>query len=222
MDTELRVIPITDLIYDRSDSRIGWAVSAVFVSAPNVEPRCVDYRVRAIKRAPSPAGDILNALDTQKRMEDAGVTVSELAEFEDFPRAGIPLYVFESASQARLLEKLRTWVDEEPERFTPALREKVARTSLTRGESKKTGRPPTRSTSEKLKILSDVVNGYAAGETRAEIAARHYMSDSALRDLIHWSRRVADPPLLTDIRHGQKGAYFTAEAKAMLEEENNG
>jgi hypothetical protein len=216
MDVEPKLTTITDYVVDRSDGRIGWVVVAVFASAPNVEPRCVDYRVRAVKRATSPVGDPTNAREAVEKMNRATLTIDDLDEFDEFPRAGIPLYVFETASQARLLERLRSWIVEEPERFTDELRANVASARTERGSAPKRGRPPTRSLAEKLAILSDVERAYAEGESRASVAARHHMSDSSLRDLIHWARRVAEPPLLTDVRHGVREAFLTMEARAML------
>lgn len=210
MDEDL--VTVHDLVRDRTDGRIAWAVVAAFARGPQGEPICVDYRVRAVK-----------ALHGNYDGEYAGqrngqVTVRVLkgqAETEwpgdgPYSRKGIPRYVFEAASQQRLILKARDWLDRNPDAAPKARR-------VMDVPARRTGRPPTRSPLEKLRILADVEAAYESGRTLSDVAAKNHMSRSAVRDLLSWARGDANPQLFEGITPGRKGGKMTPAARELLE-----
>jgi hypothetical protein len=49
-----------------------------------------------------------------------------------------------------------------------------------------------------------------------EVAAKHHMSRSAVRDLLSWARGDAEPVLFTNYGPGKRGGELTPAARAML------
>ncbi|WNM28444.1 hypothetical protein RN607_05435 [Demequina capsici] len=220
MDVEL--VTVTELVDDRRDGRVRWAISATFVSAETSEPRCIDYRVRVVPRATHKIGDLPLAIETVDNMRGAAMSVADARGLGEFPSAGIPGYVFEEASQARLLAKARDWVATEPERFSIEVANLIRRTPVDRGGKVRRGRPPSMSLHRKLLVLEDVERGYAEGTTRAEIARRNLISESGLRNLLTWARKSADPQLFTDDGAGKKAGRLTPAARQRLMEGTDG
>jgi hypothetical protein len=213
MDEEL--VTISDLVEDASDGRIGWAVVAAFVRGPLGEPVCVDYRVRQVKAGVESALSGLDARGIGLRNGQKTILAleahahAEWAGTGPFSRKGIPRYVFEEASQQRLIAKARKLLELKPT-ATPK-----ARHVFTAPE-RRPGRPPQRGLLEKLRILADVEAAYASEGTLADVAERHHMSRSAVRDLLSWARRDANPQLFEGITQGRRGGQMTPEARELL------
>jgi len=190
---------------------VRWVVVATFVGIDGAEPRCVDYRVRVVPDAPDASSSVRTAHRLIEELEAQAIPAHAVDALGEIPREGIPRYVFERASQARLLAKARAAASRRPGRY-PA----DVRATLAQGTAKRAGRPPVRPLGEKLEILADVERAFAEGGKRADVAARHAMSSSALRDLLHWARHDHDPPLFTSYGPGKAGGELTPEARAYL------
>jgi hypothetical protein len=120
--------------------------------------------------------------------------------------------VFEEASQSRLLVKAREMIRKNPTMVNAAIADFVDRQSRAR-----VGRPPDRSIAEKLAILDAIETAFADPEqTLDSVAAKFYMSRSAVRDLLSWARREADPRLFTGAKPGVRGGKVTPEGRALL------
>lgn len=194
----------------------GWVVAATFIAEGSAEPRCVDYHVRALPHR----SDFLDQLRVRNAVHDQVASqlmgVDEIEALGEFPPGGIPGFVFQEASQARLLDIARARVASEPAKYEPIATEILRRVPVSRSGKMSRGRPRARTTGETLAILLDVETSYAAGETRARVAERHHMSDSSLRDLLYWARKVSEPALFTDPGRGKRGGRLTPEARALL------
>jgi hypothetical protein len=216
MDDEL--VTISDLVEDATDGRIGWAVVAAFVRGPLGEPVCVDYRVRQVKAAAEGGLSGLGARGIGLRNGQKTIAAMEAHAQADwagtgpFSRKGIPRYVFEEASQQRLIAKARELLERKPEGAAPKAR------SVFAAPERKPGRPPQRGLLEKLCILEDVENAYEADGTLADVAERNHMSRSAVRDLLSWARKDANPQLFEGITQGRRGGRMTPEARQLLEQ----
>jgi hypothetical protein len=189
----------------------GWLVFGLFVRAADGEPTCVDYRVRAFPNM----RDLGTWQPWVERIGRAMRGDHSAIPVPDPVSGGIPRYVFERASQARLLEMAR-----ERLRSTPTERARLTPNALAivdHAAGPQVGRPPQRSLAEKLRILKAVENAYNDGEPSLErIAADFHMSRSSLRDLLSWARRDATPRLFTTLGHGRRGGEMTQEAKALF------
>jgi len=218
------VVTVSDLVADRQ-GRVRWAVTATFVGIDGNEPRCVDYRVRVVPhepRTPVSGERLRNLVAAHEVLEDMERNVISSASAERLgtvPPEGIPRYVFERASQARLLAKARQSTERRPDRFDDATVNLLARALPSRQGRVRVGRPPSRSLGEKLAILAEVADEYAAGTrgARALVAERHHMSESALSDLLKWARHTANPPLFTHDGPGLRTDRLTDAAKALIE-----
>ena len=216
MDAEL--VTVSDLVEDRTDGRIGWAVVAAFVRGPLDEPVCVDYRVRQVKASVEGAA-MKNADVRSIGLRNGQRTIQTLeahaqrdwAGSGPFSRKGIPRYLFEVASQPRLIAKARRLLKLKPT-AAPEAR------SVFSAPERRPGRPPQRGLLEKLRILADIEAAYESGHTLADVADTHLMSRSAVRDLLSWARHDADPRLFEGITQGRKGGQMTAEARTLLED----
>lgn len=214
--------PVADPRYNPPGAKIArWVVVATFVGVGSSEPRCVDYRVRVV-----PAIDLWDRPTTEhdtqvqyrrsadeiaQQLAAVAITPAEAAQLGEIPAEGIPRYVFEEASQARLLATARekalgrfpNWYG-----FSEDARVFLAQQS----RPKRRGRPPVRSLGEKLRILADVERL----PTLQAAADAHAMSRSAVRDLVSWARHDADPPLFTAYGPGRRGGELTEHARALL------
>lgn len=214
MDEQL--VTISHLVEDPSEERVGWAVVAAFVRGPLGEPVCVDYRVRQVKS--SAEGSLRNLDPRSAGLRNGQRTVKALEEHaqDEWPgegpysRKGIPRYVFEEASQQRLITKARRLLDLRPA-AAPKARHVFA------APERRPGRPPQRGLLEKLRILADIEAAYESGATLANVADAHHMSRSAVRDLLSWARKDANPQLFEGITPGRKGGRMTPEARELLE-----
>lgn len=141
---------------------------------------------------------------------------------ESPPTEGIPQRVFQEASQSRRLQRAR---ESSHGPFKDDFPEDVRRL-LDSQEKPRVGRPPARPLNEKLQILHEVEKAFATGRNLDEVAKAHYMSRSALRDLIFWARHVAQPVLFTNLGQGTRGGQLTPAARRLLgrqsEERHNG
>jgi hypothetical protein len=211
------LITVADLVPDRTTNQIGWAVVAAFAVGPLGEPVCVEYRVRAVRlgREYQDFGDdLVNALQngTQQLETMSGSAHDNWAGSGPFGPKGIPRYVFEEASQRKLIESARSQLERSAPHVGAVAAAFLAETAPTR----KPGRPPQRSLLAKLSILEDVEESYTAGTTLEVVAAKHHMSRSAVRDLLSWARKDAEPPLFSATQPGRKGGSLTPEARELL------
>lgn len=189
-----------------------WVVAASFVGLEGAQPRCVDYRVRAVPYI-GHGLDMHSAHDVEKQMLEGQIPEDDVPDFEAIPPEGIPRYVFESASQRRLLEKALRRVENPPpwQRPVEYQDETVA---LLRSRPRKRGRPPTWTVAEKLPLLKAMEEGYATGMKRADVAVANNVSESTIRNLQQWAVKH-DPPLWVSYGPGRRGGHMTAEAEAM-------
>ncbi len=216
-------VVVTDFVRDRRTGEVAWVVVAAYLRGASGDPVCIDYRVRQVGRRdgaempPDETVDLMERLGKHST-EPAAPTPLEASE------KGIPRYVFEEASQTRLLERGRQRLArlEKFEQLNPQLTtleiSGAERDMLTPATRKSVGRPPQRSLGEKLEILAAVEAGGEQGRTLEEIAGDFFMSRSALRDLLSWARRDASPRLFTGRGQGRAGGQLTPEALAMLEQ----
>jgi hypothetical protein len=199
-----------------------WVVVATFVGVDGSEPRCVDYRVRVVPEV-DPKVDLgwgswdggslqwafrNAATKLGEKLADNAITPDEVAGLGEIPAEGIPRYVFEEASQARMLVMAREYARTHFATVSDKARDIFGRQSL----PKRRGRPPVRSMGEKLRILADVERL----PTLQAVADAHVMSRSAVRDLVSWARHDADPPLFTAYGPGRRGGELTEHARAWL------
>ena len=207
---EVSPVVITADVFHRTTRKPRWAVAATYVTGQRGDPVCIEYRVRVL-RGDGNSELLRNLHLTLNAMEDHAT--DELAGDGPFPDTGIPRYVFERASQGRLLERARRSLDRNPKR-----REKLTAESraLLAAPAHKPGRPPRRSMLDKLRILEAVEAAQDAGETLEDVAGRFDMSRSAVRDLLSWARRDAAPRLFTASGLGRRGGRMTPDARAML------
>lgn len=190
----------------------GWLVVGLFVMSDAGEPTCVDYRVRAIPN--TRAMGEWHGLVKQ-------ITASMMGDYATLPPAnptpgGVPRYVFEEASQMRLLTGGRRTVKRAARRGRQV--DARVKAMLAAADQRKPGRPPVRSLPEKLRVLAEVEIAYEVGESLDRVAHKSAMSRSALRDLLTWARHDADPPLFTSLGPGRRGGRLTPEARALLDE----
>lgn len=204
------IVTITSEVRDRTSRRVAWGVMAAYVANEHGDPVCVEYRVRQIRGASS-AERLQNLHLTLDALEEGATT--DLAGSGEFSAVGIPRYVFEEASQGRLIDKARRFIERGSPRVTGVTAE--AKTLL-QGRERKPGRPPQRSTLEKLRILLAVEEGIRAGQTLQDVADAFHMSRSAVRDLLTWARRDSDPRLFTARGQGRAGGELTPEARVLL------
>jgi hypothetical protein len=198
---------------NRRTGLIGWAVIATFARTDSGEVACIEYRVRTIGGCGTVEDSAREARRVQRQMIEEAP--SDSVESRPIPVAGIPRYVFEVASQTRLLAQARDALSTRPNTVPPLSAEAK---DLLRPEARRIGRPPARSIAAKLTVLADVQAAHASGESLDAVATRHHMSRSSLRDLLYWARHTAQPRLFTSLRPGVRGGELTADAKAMLAE----
>lgn len=210
-------VKVSEFVKRRGELEAGWAVVATFAVEGSAEPRCIDYRVRAIPHREHMLDQLEVRAQVEAQMLGASMGAEDIESLGEFPDGGIPGFVFREASQARLLDAARARVAAYPERYVPLASETLKRVPLSRSGKVAQGRPWTRDLGERLAILADVERAYEEGESRASVATRHLMSDSALRDLLHWARKTAEPPLFTDPGRGKKGGRLTQAARDILE-----
>jgi hypothetical protein len=214
MDGQL--VTVSTEVFDRQH-RIRWAVAATFASIDGSEPRCVDYRVRVVPFGTG-VSSVFALHQTISAMESGAAGPADVEAMGEIPAEGIPRYVFEKASQSRLLEKARASIAKRPERFDAGTRSALQRVPVSRSGQVRRGRPTSRPLGEKLRILRDVEDAYRTpGRSRADVAAQHLMSESSLRDLLTWARHVAEPPLFTGLP-GKREGRMTPAARRMLED----
>jgi hypothetical protein len=219
MQKDNSLLTITDTVMDRQGN-VRWVVAGTFVGLDGSEPRCIDYRVRVAPETES--GTTMRVVgEIMVAMEDNAVSPADASSLGTIPAEGIPRYVFEEASQARLLSKARASVERQPDKQTAAVRRALARAVLGKQGNARRGRPSTTTLNQKLNILADVEAAYDAGGTRKEVALKHYMSEGALRDLLTWARHKVDPPLFTNDGRGRRSGKLTDHARALLEEGQN-
>lgn len=203
---------VSNVVWDRVDGTIGWAVMAQFVVGPTSEPVCVDYRVRQVKR------ETVDPLDTFK---DTIAAMSEeplsgWPEGGTYSSKGIPAYVFREASQAKLIEEARQFIAQVPTDVSDTAKRALA------APERKPGRPPSRSLLEKLQVLAAVEKAFREGRTRSDVAKTFHMSDGAVRDLLSWARRDHQPQLFTGTTQGRRGGAMTPEGRELLQQLENG
>jgi AraC-like DNA-binding protein len=231
-----RVVTVSDVVTDRKSGRAAWAVVAGYVMGPQGDPVCVDYRVRQVASAGSDAEATVEAIYLAESLESQSADPALNAPAQPSAR-GIPRYVFEQASQGRMLEAARkrlALLDDQLARDETArkrgedvrvVRRAVApdaRALLAASTGRRTGRPPQRPLAEKLRILAAVEEATAQGRVLADIAADFHMSRSTLRNLLFWARKVAEPRLFTARGQGLGGGGLTDEARALLAEIERG
>lgn len=209
-----RAVHISDLVMDRN-GHARWAVMATFIDVDGAEPRCIEYRVRVVPRMERKIDSVgvghqlIGLLERQAAGERSDVY---LAAELSAPAEGIPRYVFEKASQSRMLEKARAKARRRPESVSSQVREVLERQSKPRR-----GRPPARSLGEKLRILSDIEEAYATGRALQDVADAHFMSRSAVRDVLAWGRsNDSGVQFFTGTTPGRRGGQLTPEARALL------
>lgn len=210
------LVTIESQVFDRQRWP-RWAVTATFAAVDGSEPRCVDYRVRVVPDG-GPGTAVRHLHETLGHMSGAAMTPTEAELLGSIPPEGIPRYVFERASQARLLADARAAFERNPQRFEAPAAEMLARVPVSRAGQVRRGRPPAIPLGVKLRILADIEQAYSNGGTRADVARRYNMSESSVRDLLTWARHVAEPQLFTIAAPGTKEGRMTAEARSMLEQ----
>lgn len=211
-----RVLTVARYVVDPKDSHMRWAVVASFAVDRNSEPRCVDYRVRVVPKGRDMVENAKNYDRVSKAMISGTFSESDLNDLEAFPEGGIPQYVLRATSQAKLIEYARALVDAAPDKLAEASRV-IARVPRNRSGNAGIGRPWSRSLQERLAILLDVEEAYARGYKRDTVAKAHAMSDSSLRDLLHWARKEVEPPLFTGLGPGRAGGRLTDHARQLIE-----
>ena len=212
MSKEPEVVTVSTDVFDRRANEPRWAVVASYVQGERGDPVCIEYRVRLVRGAGS--HDLLRNLHLNLRAMEDDATENLVGEGE-FPDIGIPRYVFEQASQGRLLERARAHLSRNETKRSGLTSE--ARAMLA-PPVRKAGRPPQRSTADKLRILAAIEVAFEAGDTLETVATEFHMSRSAVRDLLSWARSDAQPRLFTASGRGRKGGQLTPEARAMLQE----
>jgi hypothetical protein len=218
------VVHVGELVADRHGV-YRWAVSATFVGVAGGQARCIEYRVRVVptdKSAQLGATPIerdnwanAHAIESELEADNSRKRRKLWHEAEaDAPAEGIPRWVFERASQARMLAKARDLVRDQPDRFQD---ETVRLLEMENGPRR--GRPPIRSLEEKLRILAAVETGFAEGKTIGDIATEQGLSRSSLRDLLAWARSTdSGTVLFTGSGPGKRGGHLTPAARSMLEQ----
>lgn len=216
------LVTVGDLVLDKG-GRPRWAVTASFLGVGGSEPRCVDYRVRVVPEPPPGVGGALfEAIraghEVLRLMEENAISADDAEGLGTVPASGIPRYVFEQASQSRLLGKARDKVQRNPERHAESTRRLLERALPSAQGKTRVGRPPSRSLGEKLAILQDVAEEYAAGTQGARriVAERHHMSEGALTDLLRWARHTAHPRLFTNYGPGKRTDMLTDAARELI------
>lgn len=219
------VLPVYEIVNNRAarsrrargsqEAQSGWLVVALYVKTDVGEPVCMDYRVRAIPDTHK-KGEWLEAADQLIRSMSGDHTA--LPEVAPTP-GGVPRYVFEEASQQKLLDGARKALAK-PTRVEQGRSVRAAKAFLAAGR-RRPGRPPERGLAEQLRILAAVEELYATrqkpgGPTLDDVAKAHAMSRSSLRDLLTWARNDASPRLFTPVRQGQRGGRLTDEARALI------
>lgn len=207
-----QLVTVGESVFDRRTKDLGWAVLATFTVGERGDPVCVEYRVRVVRgeNMSERLRNLHQTLDAMERHATDG-----LAGAGAFPDSGIPRYVFEQASQGRLLEAARAKLQRD-DTFREQLSDGAR--ALLAPPAHKPGRPPKRSMADKLRILAAVETADDLGRTLEDVAGDFHMSRSALRDLLSWARRDAQPRLFTARGQGRGGGELTAEARAMLRE----
>ena len=197
------LVTVGSEVFDRTTGRPGWAVLATYARGPeDGDAVCVEYRVRAL-RGDSPTELVENLHRTLHAMENHAV--ADIAGLGPFPAAGIPRYVFEQAPQGKMLARARAKL-------------KKAAPAILAPPPRKTGRPPTRTMHEKLRILAAVERANTEGRPLEYVARDFHMSRSALRDLLSWARHDATPRLFTAAGQGRRGGELTPDARTILAE----
>lgn len=204
------VVTVSSEVFNRATHLPGWAVVATYAMGAQGDPVCIEYRVRVLRGA-STMDLVVNLHRNIEAMEDHAV--ADLVGEGAFPSAGIPRYVFEAASQGKLIEKARASLARNSAK-RDALSDEARQ--LLAPPARKPGRPPVRSVAEKLHILAAVEVANSAGVKLDDVAAQFHMSRSALRDLLSWARHDASPRLFEGSGAGRKGGGMTAEARQML------
>lgn len=205
-------VTVSDVVRDRKGGP-RWGVVATFVGVGGSEPRCVDYRVRVIPEIAEEEDEFAVISPVMEKLVGHSPTESDVAALGTIPPEGIPRYVFELASQAKLLEAARQWTERNP----AFLREQVD-ALLSRQRKPQRGRPPTRTLRERLQILADVESTWAAGGTLNDVAEKHHMSRSAVRDLLEWARSGdAGVQLFEGTTQGRRSGGLTAAGRELLE-----
>jgi len=207
-----QVVTVSSEVFDRTTHMPGWAVVATYAMGVQGDPVCIEYRVRALRGGNS--HELLVNLHLTLDVMAGHATESLVGEGA-FPSAGIPRYVFEAASQGKLMEKARASLARNSAK-RDALSDEARQ--LLAPPARKPGRPPVRSVAEKLHILAAVEVANSAGVKLDDVAAQFYMSRSALRDLLSWARNDASPRLFDASGRGRRGGHLTAEARTMLAE----
>jgi hypothetical protein len=208
-DMKPKTVTVEKEVLDQRTKEIHWAVTATFTEGERGDPVCIEYRVRVVRGS-----------TTQERLVNLHLTLDgmgrqaddELAGEGPFPNVGIPRYVFEQASQGRLLEKARASLARGG-RSTSRLSAEAQ--ALITPPAHKPGRPPQRSMAEKLRILAAVEASYESGATLEDVGKQFNMSRSAVRDLLGWARNDAQPRLFEGRGKGRRGGQMTKEARAM-------
>lgn len=91
---------------------------------------------------------------------------------------------------------------------------------LARGSRPRTtGRPPSRSQAEVLRLLLATEEGLARGDTLAQVASANALSRESLRDLLSWARHDARPALFTNPGRGRRGGHLTTYARELLDQQ---
>ncbi len=216
------VLPVYEIVRNRAavnrrrkgglEPVSGWLVVALFAKTRSGDPVCVDYRVRAIPDAHK-MEQWWAAKDQLIRSMSGDHTA--LPEMTPSP-GGVPRYVFEEASQQRLLAGARKQMGK-PTRTEQGRLRREAKAFLASSD-RKPGRPPQRSLTDKLRTLQAVEEGYASGRSLEDVARDRAMSRSSLRDLLSWARNDASPRLFTPTRQGRSGGTLTPEGRALLTE----
>jgi|SRR5690348_5631218 len=201
-------VTISQHVKDRR-GHVRWVAIGTFVGVDGSEPRCIDYRVRVVPEIDTPRNSAGIARQLEILLgEDAERDHSLFRAAEkSAPPEGIPRRVFEEASQTKLLELARDLVRKG--RYEPI-------DLLGRQERPRRGRPPARSLAEKVQILSDVEKAFQESRTLEDVARKHHMSRSAVRNLLAWARTDADPQLFEGTTPGRRGGRLTPAARAIL------
>lgn len=207
-----QIVTVESDVFDRTTRMPGWAVVATYAMGAQGDPVCIEYRVRAL-RGNTSRDLLVNLHLTLNAM--GGQATESLAGEGSFPALGIPRYVFEAASQGKLLEKARAMLARNTDKRGALSEEAWA---LLSPPTRKPGRPPIRSVAEKLRILAAVEVANVEGVNLEDVAAQFHMSRSSLRDLLSWARNDATPRLFDASGQGRRGGHLTPEARSMLDE----
>lgn len=208
-----QIVTITESVADRAGEP-RWIVVATFAGVGGSEPRCVDYRVRVVPELRDGQSRMAVVGRLMLAMEDQAASEGEVEALGTIPAEGIPRYVFEKASQARMLEKARAKAERRPD-----LVNEDAAAVLARQAKARRGRPPTRSLRERLLILADVEAAFESGRTLEDVAHKHHVSRSAVRDLLAWARSGdSGVQLFEGTTPGRRGGRLTDAARKLLHE----